>query len=84
MRDTYETSTAWEKLTCDYCGCSIVDVGSLRVVDYFALRRDAFIHLCQASQEGRDYLANARRLTATEMDCSGLREHFGANVLTRE
>ncbi len=52
-------------------------------MDYLALRRDAFIHLCQASQEGRDYLANAKRLTVTEMDCGGLREQFGTNVLTR-
>lgn len=78
MRDTYRAATAWEKLVADYCGCSLFEVGGMLVVDYLALRRDAFVHACQRTDEGREYLENAKRLTVTEMDSDALREAFGA------
>ena len=80
MRDTFRASTAWERSVADYCGCSLMDVQGLRVVDYLALRRDAFIHACEQTEEGREYLENAKRITATDMDSAALREQFGART----
>nr|DAL01749.1 MAG TPA: hypothetical protein [Caudoviricetes sp.] len=40
-------------------------------------RRDAFIHEMNKSEEGREYLENARTLSQTEPDRQSLRRLFG-------
>lgn len=78
MRETYEPSTSWERMVADYCGCTLFEVEDMWEIDYLALRRDAFVHRMQQTEGGREYLANAKRLTVTEMDADALREQFGS------
>lgn len=74
---TYHAATEWEKVTADYAGIPLTQVGDLLIVDYLVLRRDALIWTCQRTQAGREWLENAYRLTLTDPDRESLREQFG-------
>ena len=76
--ERYETSTSWEKLVADYAHMSLPDVEELNFVEYLALRRDAFIDSCRASESGREWLDNAWRIEQTTMDVGRMREVFGS------
>lgn len=49
-------------------------------LDFLRYRRDAFIHKCSKTEEGREYLENAWRIKQTKPDRNGLRQHFGQGV----
>lgn len=53
------------------------EIEELEYIDYLQYKRDAFIHSCNHSREGRKYLENARTLIQTEPDRKRLRELFG-------
>lgn len=69
----YSTSTGWEHLISEYSGISMYDIQSLPLDEYFILRRDAFIHQMEQTEEGREYLNTAHRLEQTEPDRTALR-----------
>lgn len=73
----YDVATYWEKLVCDYANLSILDVNELNYVDYLIVRRDAFIWQMEQTDEGREYLENAKRINNTEIDRKALKEKFG-------
>lgn len=52
------------------------EIEELEYIDYLQYKRDAFIHSCNHSEEGRKYLENARTLMQTEPDRKRLRELF--------
>lgn len=76
-QDGYEVSTTYEKLVADYLRITVPEVQGLDYIYYLRIRRDAFIRQMRATEEGRDYLANAWRLSRTEPDREGSRRAFG-------
>lgn len=70
-------ATAYEKMVADYLRIPVPDVQELDLIYYLQARRDAFIQRCRESEEGREYLKNAWRLTQTKPDRKASRELFG-------
>ncbi len=73
----YDIPTYWEHIVHEYTGLNFNEIEELEYIDYLQYRRDAFIHLLNKTEEGREYLENARTLTQTEPDRKRLRELFG-------
>lgn len=61
----------------EYTGLNVNEIEELEYIDYLQYRRDAFIHALNQTEEGREYLENARTLSQTEPDRKRLRELFG-------
>ena len=61
-----------------YAGLSLDAVGQLDYLRYLALRRDAYITRLEQTESGREYLANAWRMTQTRPDRAALRRQFGS------
>lgn len=53
------------------------EVWELDVVEYKFFLREAFIYNCSQSEEGLEYLKNAKRLETTDIDRVSLREKYG-------
>ena len=60
-----------------YTGLNMLQVAELDYYDYLVLRRDAFIHRFNQTEEGQKYLDDAWRLEQTEPDFDSLRKKFG-------
>lgn len=58
----------------EYTGLNVNEIEELEYIDYLQYRRDAFIHEMNKSEEGREYLENARTLSQTEPDRQRLRK----------
>ena len=71
----YETETYWEYMVSQYTGLNFNEIGQLNYVTFLQYRRDAFIHRCSLTPEGREYLRDAHRMEQTQMDRSKLRQH---------
>jgi len=56
----------------------MIEIDNLNVVDYWQYRRDAFIHECNQTEAGQEYLENAYMLQQTEPDREQLRSLFGS------
>ena len=63
-----------EKTIADYLHISLLDVEELDVVEYKFFLREAFIYNCSQSEEGIEYLINAKRLETTEPERKKLKE----------
>lgn len=61
----------------EYTGLNVNEIEELEYIDYLQYRRDAFIHECNKTEKGQEYLENARTLTQTEPDRRSLRRLFG-------
>ena len=61
----------------EYTGLNVNEIEELEYIDFLQYRRDAFIHLLNQTEAGREYLENAHTLTQTEPDRKRLRELFG-------
>ncbi len=61
----------------EYTGLNVNEIEELEYIDYLQYRRDAFIHETNKTEEGREYLENARTLSQTEPDRQSLRRLFG-------
>lgn len=61
----------------EYTGLNFHEVGQLEYVKYLTWYRDAYIYALERSEEGREYLANAWRMTQTRPDREALRAEFG-------
>ncbi len=60
-----------------YTGLNVNEIEELEYIDYLQYRRDAFIHEMNKTEEGREYLENARTLSQTEPDRISLRRISG-------
>lgn len=69
--------TYWEHLVHEYTGLNVNEIEELEYIDYLQYRRDAFVHEMNKTEEGREYLENAHRLTQTEPDRMKARSLFG-------
>ncbi len=61
----------------EYTGLNVNEIEELEYIDFLQYRRDAFIHEMNQTEEGREYLENARTLLQTEPDREALRRISG-------
>lgn len=73
----YTTQTYWEHLVSQYSGLNLIEVSHLDIFEYWVLRRDAFIHHHNQTEEGREYLNNAWRCEQTAPERDRLRAKYG-------
>ena len=76
MDIVYVIESIGEKRVAEYLEISMLDVEELDLVQYLFYLREAFIYNCSQSEEGREYLRNAKRLEQTNPDRKKLREKF--------
>ena len=65
-----------DKRIAEYLRISVIEVEELDIVEYLFFLREAFIYNCSQTEEGREYLRNAKRLDQTEPDRQELRKQF--------
>lgn len=58
----------------EYAGLSIYEVREMDYLMYLTLRRDAYIHKLNQTEEGQKYLDNAWRMEQTAPDRAALRK----------
>lgn len=61
----------------EYTGLNVNEIEELEYIDFLQYKRDAFITKMNQTEEGREYLENARILSQTEPDRATLRQLFG-------
>lgn len=61
----------------DYTGLNVNEIEELEYIDYLQYKCDAFITRMNQTEEGREYLENAKTLAATKPDRVSLRQLFG-------
>lgn len=72
-------SSIEEKTIADYLNISLFDVLKLNILEFKFYLREAFIFNCSKTEEGLEYLKNAKRIETTDIDRTKLRETFGSN-----
>ena len=77
MDTGYIVESLGEKRVAEYLGITMLEVGELNLIDYLFFLREAFIYNSSQTEEGREYLRNAKRLEQTSPDRKRLREKFG-------
>lgn len=76
MDTGYIVESIGEKRVAEYLRISILEVDELDLIEYLFFKREAFIYNCSQTEEGREYLRNAKRLEQTSPDRKKLREKF--------
>lgn len=64
-------------MVSQYSGLNLVEVSHLDIIEYWVLRRDAWIDHLSQTEEGREYLDNAWICEQTTPDRERLRARFG-------
>ena len=75
--EPYEIETYFKHLVHTYTGLNFKEIGDLNYIDYLRYRRDAFILRCSATEEGRAFLQDCKRMEVTTPDRASLRELVG-------
>lgn len=70
----YVIESVEEKTISKYLNIPLFEVDELDVVEYKYWLREAFIYNCSMTEEGIEYLNNAKRLETTEPDRESLRK----------
>ena len=70
----YLIETIEYKTISKYLNIPLFEVEELDVVEYRFYLREAFIYNCSMTEEGIEYLINAKRLETTEPDRKSIRE----------
>lgn len=70
----YEIEMYWEHVIADYLGMTVADVLEFDVVDFLALRREAFIAEMSKSKDGRAYLQNCKLYESEDADYDAVRK----------
>lgn len=73
----YILSTIEEKTVANYLGISLFEVLELNLLQFKFFLREAFIYNCSQTENGIEYLINAKRLETTEPDRDKLRKRMG-------
>ncbi len=76
MDTGYVVESIEEKCIAEYLKISLLEVEELDLIEYLHYLREAFIYNCSQTEEGREYLRNAKRLEQTSPDRKKLRETF--------
>lgn len=70
----YDIETYWEHLVVEYTNMPMSAVLDLDVVDFMALRRDAYISELSKTEDGREYLDKCWCFEAEDADYSAVTE----------
>lgn len=73
----YIIETVELKIVSKYLNIPLLEVEELNVVEYRFFLREAFIYNCSQTEEGIEYLRNAKRLEETEPERDKLRAKYG-------
>lgn len=73
----YIIETVELKIVSKYLNIPLLEVEELDVVEYRFFLREAFIYNCSQTEEGIEYLKNAKRLEVVEPEREKLREKYG-------
>ena len=76
MDTGYIVESIGEKRVAEYLRISMLEVDELDLVSYLFYLREAVIYNNSQTEEGREYLRNAKRLEQTSPDRKKLREKF--------
>lgn len=76
MDTGYIVESIGEKRVAEYLRISMLEVEELELVEYLFYLREAVIYNNSQTEEGREYLRNAKRLEQTSPDRKKLREKF--------
>lgn len=76
MDTGYFVESIGEKRVAEYLRISVIDVEDLDFIEYLFFLKEAFIYNCSQTEEGREYLKNAKRLEETSPDRKKLRKNF--------
>lgn len=77
MDTGYIVESIGEKRVAEYLKISMLEVENLDYIEYLFFLREAVIYNCSQTDDGREYLRNAKRLEETSPDRKKLREKFG-------
>lgn len=80
----YVVESLGEKRVAEYLGISMLEVEELNFIEYLFFKREAVIYNCSQTEEGREYLENAKRLEETSPDREKLREKFLNNSKSKK
>lgn len=75
----YIIETVELKIVSKYLNIPLLEVEELNVVEYRFFLREAFIYNCSQTEEGIEYLRNAKRLEETEPERDKLRAKYGGS-----
>lgn len=73
----YIIETVELKIVSKYLNIPLLEVEELNVLEYRFFLREAFIYNCSQTEEGIEYLRNAKRLEETEPERDKLRAKYG-------
>ena len=73
-RHNYINTTWGRRLVSEYSGLDFHQVGQLDYGTYLLWLRDAFIYKLSQTEDGREYLDDAWRLSQTKADRAALRQ----------
>lgn len=76
MDTGYIVESICEKRVAEYLRIPMLEVEELEYIDYLFFLREAVIYNCSQTEEGREYLKNAKRLEETSPDRKRLREKY--------
>ena len=76
-KNPYIIETLELKTVSKYLNIPLLEVEELDVITYRFFLREAFIYNCSMTEEGIEYLKNAKRLEQTEPERAELRAEFG-------
>ena len=76
MDTGYIVESIGERRVAEYLRITMLEVEELDLIEYLFFLREAFIYNCSQTDEGREYLRNARRLEQTAPDRKKLREKY--------
>ncbi len=76
MDTGYIIESIREKRISEYLKISVKEVEELDLIEYLFFFREAIIYNCSQTEDGREYLRNAKRLEETSPDRKKLREKF--------
>lgn len=76
MDTGYIVESIKEKRISEYLKIPVLEVDELDLVEYLFYLKEAVIYNCSQTEEGREYLRNAKRIEETEPDRQKLRKKF--------
>lgn len=73
----FQCVSGFKKIAADYCRCSLQDVYSMDLFEYWSILHDAVVWNRSTTKEGREYLENAYMYMQEKPDREAARKIFG-------
>lgn len=75
----FQCVSGFRKIAADYCNCSLNDIYSMDIFDYWEILHDAVVWNRSSTEEGREYLENAYMYMQEKPDRETAQKIFGGN-----